>query len=127
MGETSTINLFDGWRATFEPCQQWLVIRLHPPDGPGQYGLAVGLWSEIDHRGAREVILEMDEVAFFPSALMAELVRLHKRIAVAGGRLRLCSLQEHPREALHTMRLDQMLGVYDSREEALQETSHANE
>lgn len=124
MGETSTIDLFDGWRATFEPFSkpsgEWLAVRLHPPDGPGQYGLAVGLWSEIDRRGDRQVVLEMDEIGFFPSALMSELVRLHKRIAVAGGRMRICGMQEHPREALHTMRLDQMLGVYASREEAFQ-------
>lgn len=120
MGETSTIDLFDGWRATFDPCGEWLTVRLHPPGGPGQYGLAVGLWSEIDRRGARQVVLEMDEVGFFPSALMGELIRLHKRIAVAGGRMRLSGLQEHPREALHTMRLDQMIGIYGSREEATQ-------
>lgn len=124
MGETSTINLFDGWRATFEPFSkpsgEWLAVRLHPPDGPGQYGLAVGLWSEIDHRHGRQVVLEMNEVAFFSSALMGELIRLHKRIAVAGGRMRLCGLQEHPSEALHTMRLDQMIDVFGSREEALQ-------
>lgn len=119
MGEASTIDLFDGWRATFEPLGEWLAVRLHPPGGPGQYGLAVGLWSEIDRRRERQVVLEMDDIAFFPSALMGEIVRLHKRIAVAGGRMRLCGLQEPPREALHTMRLDEMLGVYDSRDEAI--------
>lgn len=120
MGETSTIDLADGWRATFEPVGGWLCVRLHPPAGGGQWRLAELLWEEVHRRGAMQVILEMDEVTFFSSALMAELVRLHKRIAVATGRLRLSGLQQHPHEALHMLRLDEVLHSYTNRAAALQ-------
>jgi anti-anti-sigma factor len=120
MGEASTVDLFDGWRATVEPCGVWLCVRLHPPEGPGQFRLADGLWNEIHSRGAKQVVLEMDEVSFFSSALMSELVRLHKRIAMGGGRLRLSGLQEHPHEAMHMLRLDEVLTVYADRAAALQ-------
>lgn len=120
MSEAWTIDLPDEWRATFEPRGEWLCVRLHPPKRTGQWGLADGLWREIDSRGAHQVVLEMDEVEFFPSALMAELVRLHKRVATHNGRLRLCGLQPHPHEALRTVRLDEVMSVHDTREAALQ-------
>ncbi|TWU00083.1 hypothetical protein Pla108_10270 [Botrimarina colliarenosi] len=120
MGEASTIDLFDGWRATFEPVGDWLGVRLHPPAGGGQWQLAEGLWREIHRRGALQVVLEMDEITFFSSALMSELVRVHKRVAMAGGRLRLSGLQKHPHEALHLMRLDEVLPIFRSRDEAIQ-------
>lgn len=115
MSDSSTIDLFDGWRATFDPSADWLCVRLHPPGGPGQFDLALGLWNEIQRRGESAIILELDEIAFLPSALMSEIVRLHKRIAMAGGRMRLCGLQEHPREAVHLMRLDELVTIYPDR------------
>lgn len=120
MGEASTVDLFDGWRATVEPCGAWLCVRLHPPAGPGQWRLADGLWNEVHARGAQQVVLEMDEVSFFSSALMSELVKLHKRIAMGGGRLRLSGLQEHPHEAMHMLRLDEVLPIFHDRAAALQ-------
>ena len=120
MGEASTVDLFDGWRATFEDAGGWLCVRLHPPASPGQWRLADSLWSEINRRGAKQVVLEMDDVTFFASALMSELVRLHKRIAIGGGRLRLSGLQEHPHEAMHMLRLDEVLPLYHDRAAALQ-------
>ncbi|MEQ8849339.1 STAS domain-containing protein [Botrimarina sp.] len=119
MGEASAVDLFDGWRATFEPAGQWLSVRLHPPGGTGQYKLAELLWDEVRRRGATQVLVEMDDVAFLASAVMGELVRLHKRLAVAGGRMRLCGLREHPREALHVARLDEVIPTYATRGEAL--------
>lgn len=120
MSEALTVDLYDGWRATLEDASGWLCVRLHPPEGPGQFRLADGLWNEVSTRGAKQVVLEMDEVSFFSSALMSELVRLHKRIAMGGGRLRLSGLQEHPHEAMHMLRLDEVLTVYADRGAALQ-------
>jgi len=119
MSDEATIDLPDGWRATLRPHDPWLEVRLHPGGGVS-WGIADGLWASIDGRGARQVVLDMGEINFFPSALMTELVRLHKRLAVAGGRLRLCCLQDHPHEALHMVRLDEVLPVFSTREEALQ-------
>ena len=115
-----TVDLYDGWRATLEDAGGWLCVRLHPPEGSGQFRLADGLWNEVHNRGAKQVVLEMDEVSFFSSALMSELVRLHKRIAMGGGRLRLSGLQDHPHEAMHMMRLDEVLTVYADLAAALQ-------
>lgn len=118
MSVKTTIDLPDGWRATLETQGTWLSTRLHP-NPAGQWGLAEGLWQAIQERSAKQVLLEMDEIDFFSSALMGELVRLHKRIAVAGGRLRACGLRSHPREAMHMLRLDELLPIYESRETAL--------
>ncbi|MEN1681778.1 MAG: STAS domain-containing protein [Planctomycetota bacterium] len=113
------VDLPDGWRATFEQAYDWLCIRLHPPGGPGQWRLAERLWAEIQCVHGRRVVLEMDEVSFFPSALMGELVRLHKRLAMAGGVLHLSALQPHPHEAMHMSRLDEVLPCFASRTEAM--------
>ncbi len=119
MSEATSIDLPDGWRATLAQHGPWLGVRLHP-NPAGQWGLAEGLWRIVQQRAATQVLLEMDEIDFFSSALMGELVRLHKRIAVAGGRLRLCGLQSHPHEAMHMMRLDELLPIFATRDEALQ-------
>jgi len=120
MGDPYTMDLFDGWRATFEPGDAWLVVRPHPPGNPGQWGLADGIWAEIQKRGARDVVLDMADVTFLPSAVMSEMVRLHKRLAMTGGRLRVCGLAKHPHEAYHLMRLDELMPAYGSLDEARQ-------
>lgn len=114
-----TIDLTDGWRASLQQEGPWLCARLLP-GGHSHWGIADGLWDAIYERGKLSVMMEMDDIEFFPSALMVELVRLHKRIAMAGGRLRISGLRKHPHEALKTMRLDEVLPIYGSREEALQ-------
>ncbi|MGL4511751.1 MAG: STAS domain-containing protein [Lacipirellulaceae bacterium] len=114
-----TIELDGGWRATFQPGGDWLSVRLHPAGPfPASHTLLERLWGEIDARGARHVVVDMAEVSFLPSLLMGELVRLHKRLATHGGRLRLCSLHEHPREALAVVGLDRVLPAFVTLAEA---------
>lgn len=115
---SETIDLVDGWRATLDHNGSWLCVRLHP-GGQAHWGIADKLWQTIFDWGKCSVVLEMDDIAFFPSALMVELVRLHKRLAMAGGRLRLAGLQSHPHEALRMVRLDEVMSVYDTREAAV--------
>lgn len=122
MSDVQTIDLDFGWSATLDQQGMWLCVRLHPSGempSPG-HGLIEKLWAEIERRGARDVVLEMNDVAFFPSILMGELVRLHKRLATHTGRLRICDLQQPCAEALHICRLDLVLPTYRTRYDALQ-------
>ena len=122
MSDVQTIELDFGWRATLDHQGLWLCAKLHPSGEmptPG-HGLIEKLWNEIEKRSAKDVVLEMDDVAFFPSSLMGELVRLHKRLATHMGRLRVCGLRHECAEALHICRLDLVLPTYPTRYEALQ-------
>jgi anti-anti-sigma factor len=114
-----TLELDGGWRASARPVNGWLVVRFHPA-GPLSTGhtLIEHLWDAVQSRSATQVVIDMAEVAFLPSLLMGELVRLHKRLASHGGRLRLCSLQQHPSEALRVVGLDRVLPAFASPEEA---------
>ena len=122
MSDTQTIDIDYGWWATLEPHGPWLCVRLHPAQddpAPGP-GLIERLWGAIRERDADEVVLEMDDVAFLPSSLMCELVRLHKRLASHDGRLRITGLRPPCAEALRLCRLDQVLPTYPGRQEAVQ-------
>ena len=116
-----TIELDFGWRATLDPQDRWLCVRLHPENtnlSPG-HGLIERLWETVDSRGAHNVVLEMNDVTFLPSSLMGELVRLHKRLATHNGRLRLSGLRSECAEALHVCRLDRVLPTFRATEDAL--------
>ena len=115
------IALDHGWRATLFQHGDWVCARLHPSDDQslGDHGLIEKLWKEIDRRGTHNAVIEMQEVSFLPSSLMGELVRLHKRLATHSGHLRLAALRHNCAEALHTCRLDTVLPVYASSEDAL--------
>ncbi|MEM6655685.1 MAG: STAS domain-containing protein [Planctomycetota bacterium] len=119
------IELESGWRATLTDDTDaggaaWCVVRLHPCGGGGEpTGLADGLRPALQERGATRVLIEMDEVAFLSSSLIGELVRIHKRSAMAGGALHLSAFQPACFEALRVCRLDRVLNHFLNRAEAL--------
>ncbi|QDU86744.1 STAS domain protein [Pirellulimonas nuda] len=115
-------QLIPGWSVSFEQVGGWLCTRLHPAGSPDAAGMIDPLWRQVDARcqgAAKQVVLEMNEVTFLSSSLMGELVRLHKRLAVAGGALHLAALRPECAEALHITRLDSVLPVFPGRDEAV--------
>jgi anti-anti-sigma factor len=67
----------------------------------------------------RKVLLDLSAVAFADSTgLGAILVCIH-RAAAAGGRLRICGLRPLVQEMFHVLRLDRMVDVHTTPEEAL--------
>ncbi len=116
------VTLVPGWSASFEEAPGWVCVRLHPADGADPAGLITPLWSQIEARRqgmSHQVVLEMNEVIFLSSSLMGEMVRLHKRLAVAGGALHLSALRPECAEALHITRLDSVLPAFPGRNEAV--------
>ncbi len=96
----------------------WLFIRLRP-DTEHLDGVADRLWTLLNKHFIYRLVLEMDEVDFFPSLLMGQLVVLHKRVLQHGGALRLCGLSPQCAEALHICRLDHALPHFDNRADAV--------
>jgi anti-anti-sigma factor len=68
---------------------------------------------------SRKVLLDLNSVAFADSTgLGAILVCLH-RAAAAGRKLRICGLRPLVQEMFHVLRLDRMVDVHVTTEEAL--------
>jgi anti-anti-sigma factor len=109
-----------GWRAESDRYGNWLAINLHPPGNAfiEVPNLADQLWAVITSQNGKLVILDMYHVGLLPSSLMGVLVRIHKRLAIAGGVLHLCCLNHHCREALHVCHLDRVLPVFTDRDAA---------
>lgn len=113
-------DLSIGWRAESNWHDNWLSVSLLPPgnafiEAPA---LADELWALIWSQHAKLVILDMSHVALLPSSLMGVLVRIHKRLAQAGGVLHLCSLNQHCSDALRICHLDRVLPVFADRDAA---------
>jgi len=70
-------------------------------------------------QGYTKILLSFDGVRFVSSSMLAQVVKLHKKLAKAKGRLRICSLAPSIKEVLHASQLDRMLEVYDNEEAAL--------
>lgn len=109
------------WRAESVRQSNWLTVSLHPPgdvfsEAPD---LADELWMVIESQVADLVILDMHKVVLLPSSLMGVLVRIHKRLALAGGTLHLCRLNDHCAEALRVCHLDRVLPVFADRDAAI--------
>jgi anti-anti-sigma factor len=70
--------------------------------------------------GGERLLLDLGEVRFLSSNALALLVSLKKRVEAAGGRLRLCGLDPDLIALLHLTKLDKLLDVFETRQEALQ-------
>lgn len=113
-------QLSQGWRLESAPQGRWQALRLHPPENAFVEvpSLADEIWAVIVRDGNYLIVLDMEYVWLMPSSLMGVLVRIHKRLALAGGTLHLCCLNMHCREALQVCHLDRVLPVYPDRESA---------
>lgn len=73
----------------------------------------------LEHEGTRKVLLTFSGVRFMSSSMLAQVVKLHKRLGKEGGKLRVSSLTPEMRQVLHASQLDRMLDVYDDEPAAL--------
>jgi anti-anti-sigma factor len=96
----------------------WLIVQLSADDGPYD-NMADRLWALLNQHFVYRLVLEMEDIDFFPSQLMGQLVMLHKRVLKRGGALRLCGLSSECQQALHICRLDQALPNFACRADAI--------
>ena len=108
-----------GLRLRVDRGPDWLFVKLKVEEEQID-GLADRLWQLLDQHFIYRLVLEMDEVDFFPSRLMGQLVVLQKRVLQHDGALRLCGVSPCCAEALHLCRLDRAIPSYQSRIEAVQ-------
>jgi anti-anti-sigma regulatory factor len=77
------------------------------------------LYSLADDQG-RRVILNFRQVNRLSTALLGKVIMFHKKLKELSGRLVLCCISPHLREAIELLRLPQLLSVYGEEREALE-------
>ena len=75
--------------------------------------LGVADWPDC-HR----LLLDFSGVAQLSSAMLAQLVRLHRKIEAKGEKLRLCCISSELRSAFTTTRLDRLFDITDNKVDA---------
>jgi anti-anti-sigma factor len=70
--------------------------------------------------GRNHLILNLALAEYLPSLALGKLVMLNREVLIGGGRLVLCHLSPTVQELLETTRLNALLHIYTTEEEALQ-------
>ncbi|HZT79418.1 MAG TPA: STAS domain-containing protein [Gemmataceae bacterium] len=73
----------------------------------------------VDEEGRCRLLLNLDGVDILESKMLGRLLTLNKKVLAAGGRLKLCCVPPHLAEVFERAKLDNLMGIYPSEEEAL--------
>lgn len=73
----------------------------------------------VEKGGKKTLVLTFQNVRFVSSSMIACLVKLHRVVARAGGKLRICCLHPALLEALRTSRLDKLFDIAADEAEAM--------
>jgi anti-anti-sigma factor len=65
----------------------------------------------VENQGLNKIILTFNGVRFASSSMLAQVVKLHRAVAKAKGKLRVCALSPALMEAVRTSQLDKLLDV----------------
>lgn len=65
----------------------------------------------VEKKGLKKIVLTFHGVRFVSSSMLAQVVKLQKSVAKAGGKMRLCSLSPSLLEVVQKSHLDKMFDV----------------
>jgi anti-anti-sigma factor len=96
----------------------------------GELDLAVGgrLRALVDEATADRpqlLVFDVAEVAFMDSSVLREFLRAHREVADAGGRLVVAGAQSTVRRLLELTGIDEAVGLFDTRDEAVASLTNA--
>ncbi len=86
--------------------------------GEGEWKLRERL-DELVRQGHLEILIDLRNVPHLDSTELGRLIRAHLSVRQAGGRVRLCNLSERVLTVMRMTRLDTVLDLYGTEEEAL--------
>ena len=115
------LRLTQGWQWAIDESPEWLFVRLRHADcpSPATEDLAEAMWSVAAERRIVRLVIELEESSLLGSALVGQLVILHKRAHLADGVVRLCGLTEDHYRVIETLRLGDRFPNYPDREAAV--------
>ena len=73
----------------------------------------------VDEEGFTKILLAFSGVRFLSSSMLAQIVKLQKKLTKVKGRVRISTLPPAMKEVMHISQLDKMLEVFDEESEAL--------
>jgi anti-sigma B factor antagonist len=82
--------------------------------------VGAGLFHLVDEEGFAKVVLSFEGVRFLSSSMLAQMVRLHKKLVKVKGHLRVCNLPAAMKDVMHVSQLDKMLEVFEKEADALE-------
>ena len=82
-------------------------------------GLARELFDVIDTRKYTKVVLNLYNAGYMSSAMLAVLVRLHRKVQDVKGKVRLCALRPPVMDAFKVSQFDRLFDIYVDEEAAL--------
>jgi anti-sigma B factor antagonist len=86
-------------------------------------GLGDQLLGLADDEG-RRIVLNFQNVSRLSTALVGKVVALQQRLKKLGGRLALCQVAPHLKEAMSLLKLPQLVPIYAHEQEALEKLEH---
>lgn len=113
------------WTVEVERGPNCLFLHLHAPSEGHSDAVEVAalLWQSAEQHFAKNLVLDLSSIPSLKSALLGQLVLLHKRVHNHGGSLRLCGLTDASREALRISRLDTRFPSYENAHDAVMTAS----
>lgn len=73
----------------------------------------------VEKSGVPKIILSFENVQNISSAMLGVLMSLNKQVAAAGGEMRLAEISKNIAEVFSITRLDKMLKIYKSTDQAM--------
>lgn len=124
------IGVSQGWSLQVDRGPDWLFVRPSPEgvsteggvsaeEGGDESSLADTIWSVIEQHFTYRVVVECDQFGRLTSAMIAQLLRLNRRVRSQGGTLRLCGLSDYNQETLRQCRVDGFFPQFTSRTQAV--------
>jgi anti-sigma B factor antagonist len=82
-------------------------------------GLGDQLLGLADDEG-RRIVLDFQHVSRLSTALLGKVVALQQRLKKLGGRLALCQVAPHLKDAMNLLKIPQLVPIYKHEQEALE-------
>ena len=93
--------------------------------GSGEISLKERI-DELVREGRRQILVDLRDVPYLDSTELGRLIRAHLSVRQAGGRVRLCNVSERIFMLFKISRLDTVLDLYATEEQALTAFAQAN-
>lgn len=78
------------------------------------------LFGLVDDDGRKKIVLDFANVEYLSSAALGKLITMNKKVADAGGKLRLCSIRPDIYEVFAITRLNKVFDIRDTQDQALE-------
>ena len=78
------------------------------------------LFAMVDSDARTKIVLDFELVEYLSSAALGKLITMNKKVSAAGGKLCLCNIQKEILEIFQLTRLDQVLTLSKTFDDALE-------